>query len=77
MGVRCARSGCRGPCVSAGIGRSLIGLSGRSSLALFFNLDRAYPNPGVHGLNERKLVVGLYEERDYLFDLIQAYANSK
>ena len=32
---------------------------------------------GVHGLNERKLVVGLYEERDYLFDLIQAYANSK
>jgi acetylornithine deacetylase/succinyl-diaminopimelate desuccinylase-like protein len=32
---------------------------------------------GVHGLNERKLVEGLYEERDYLFDLIQAYANSK
>ena len=32
---------------------------------------------GVHGLNERKLVTGLYEERDYLFELIQAYANSK
>jgi acetylornithine deacetylase/succinyl-diaminopimelate desuccinylase-like protein len=32
---------------------------------------------GVHGLNERKSVDGLYEERDYLFDLIQAYANSK
>lgn len=32
---------------------------------------------GVHGLNERKSVEGLYEERDYLFDLIQAYANSK
>jgi acetylornithine deacetylase/succinyl-diaminopimelate desuccinylase-like protein len=32
---------------------------------------------GVHGLNERKLVAGLYAERDYLFDLIQAYANSK
>lgn len=32
---------------------------------------------GVHGLNERKSVQGLYEERDYLFDLIQAYARSK
>ncbi len=32
---------------------------------------------GVHGLNERKSVDGLYVERDYLFDLIQAYANSK
>ena len=32
---------------------------------------------GVHGLNERKSVEGLYEERDYLFDLIQAYGNSK
>ncbi|MES2288198.1 MAG: M20/M25/M40 family metallo-hydrolase [Pseudomonadota bacterium] len=32
---------------------------------------------GVHGLNERKSVAGLYKERDYLFDLIQAYASSK
>jgi acetylornithine deacetylase/succinyl-diaminopimelate desuccinylase-like protein len=32
---------------------------------------------GVHGLNERKSVAGLYLERDYLFELIQAYANSK
>jgi acetylornithine deacetylase/succinyl-diaminopimelate desuccinylase-like protein len=32
---------------------------------------------GVHGLNERKSVEGLYEERDYLFELIQVYANSK
>ncbi len=32
---------------------------------------------GVHGLNERKSVAGLYAERDYLFDLIQAYAASK
>ena len=32
---------------------------------------------GVHGLNERKSVAGLYAERDYLFDLIQAYARSK
>jgi acetylornithine deacetylase/succinyl-diaminopimelate desuccinylase-like protein len=32
---------------------------------------------GVHGLNERKSVQGLYEERDYLFELIQAYGNSK
>ena len=32
---------------------------------------------GVHGLNERKSVEGLYEERDYLFELIQAYASSK
>jgi acetylornithine deacetylase/succinyl-diaminopimelate desuccinylase-like protein len=32
---------------------------------------------GVHGLNEHKSVEGLYQERDYLFDLIQAYANSK
>jgi acetylornithine deacetylase/succinyl-diaminopimelate desuccinylase-like protein len=32
---------------------------------------------GVHGLNERKSVTGLYEERDYLFELIQIYANSK
>ncbi|MBS0577802.1 MAG: M20/M25/M40 family metallo-hydrolase [Proteobacteria bacterium] len=32
---------------------------------------------GVHGLNERKSVQGLYAERDYLFELIQAYANSK
>lgn len=29
---------------------------------------------GVHGLNERKSVEGIYAERDYLFDLIQAYA---
>ncbi|KPF80164.1 peptidase M20 [alpha proteobacterium AAP81b] len=28
---------------------------------------------GVHGLNERKSVEGLYAERDYLFDLIQVY----
>ena len=32
---------------------------------------------GVHGLNERKSVEGLYEERDYLFELIQVYANSR
>jgi len=32
---------------------------------------------GVHGLNERKSVEGLYTERDYLFDLIEVYANSK
>jgi acetylornithine deacetylase/succinyl-diaminopimelate desuccinylase-like protein len=32
---------------------------------------------GVHGLNERKSVQGLYAERDYLFELIQAYASSK
>jgi len=32
---------------------------------------------GVHGLNERKSVQGLYEERDYLYELIQVYANSK
>ena len=32
---------------------------------------------GVHGLNERKSVAGLYAERDYLFELIQIYANSK
>jgi acetylornithine deacetylase/succinyl-diaminopimelate desuccinylase-like protein len=31
---------------------------------------------GVHGLNERKSVAGLYAERDYLFDLIQVYANA-
>lgn len=32
---------------------------------------------GVHGLNERKSVEGLYAERDYLFDLIKVYANTK
>ncbi len=32
---------------------------------------------GVHGLNERKSVAGLYAERDYLFDLIKLYANAK
>jgi acetylornithine deacetylase/succinyl-diaminopimelate desuccinylase-like protein len=32
---------------------------------------------GVHGLNERKSVEGLYDERDYLFDLIQVYASSR
>jgi hypothetical protein len=32
---------------------------------------------GVHGLNERKSVEGLYEERDYLIDLIQVYLNGK
>ncbi|WP_426167103.1 M20/M25/M40 family metallo-hydrolase [Sandarakinorhabdus sp. DWP1-3-1] len=32
---------------------------------------------GVHGLNERKSVAGLYAERDYLFDLITAYASAK
>lgn len=32
---------------------------------------------GVHGLNERRSVAALYKERDYLFELIQAYAASK
>jgi acetylornithine deacetylase/succinyl-diaminopimelate desuccinylase-like protein len=32
---------------------------------------------GVHGLNERKSVAGLYAERDYLFELITLYAQSK
>lgn len=32
---------------------------------------------GVHGLNERRNSAGLYAERDYLFDLITAYAQSK
>lgn len=32
---------------------------------------------GVHGLNERRSVAGLYKERDYLFELIQAYASAK
>ncbi len=32
---------------------------------------------GVHGLNERISVKGVLDERDYLFDLIQAYANAK
>jgi acetylornithine deacetylase/succinyl-diaminopimelate desuccinylase-like protein len=31
---------------------------------------------GVHGLNERKSVDGLYAERDYLFELIGIYANA-
>jgi acetylornithine deacetylase/succinyl-diaminopimelate desuccinylase-like protein len=31
---------------------------------------------GVHGLNERKSVAGLYAERDYLYELITAYAQS-
>ena len=29
---------------------------------------------GVHGLNERISVAGVMKERDYLFDLINAYA---
>ncbi|MEI6417555.1 MAG: M20/M25/M40 family metallo-hydrolase [Sphingomonadales bacterium] len=32
---------------------------------------------GVHGLNERISVAGVYKERDYLFDLITTYANAK
>ena len=32
---------------------------------------------GVHGLNERKSVAGIYAERDYLFDLITTYASAK
>jgi acetylornithine deacetylase/succinyl-diaminopimelate desuccinylase-like protein len=32
---------------------------------------------GVHGLNERISVAGVMKERDYLFDLITAYANAK
>ncbi len=32
---------------------------------------------GVHGLNERKSVDGLYAERDYLFDLIKRYIDAK
>jgi acetylornithine deacetylase/succinyl-diaminopimelate desuccinylase-like protein len=32
---------------------------------------------GVHGLNERKSVEGLYAERDYLFDLIGVYGDAK
>ncbi len=31
---------------------------------------------GVHGLNERISVKGVLDERDYLFDLITAYANA-
>lgn len=30
---------------------------------------------GVHGLNERTRVAGLYAQRDYLFELIKLYAN--
>ena len=29
---------------------------------------------GVHGLNERIRVRSLYEGRDFLFDLVKAYA---
>jgi acetylornithine deacetylase/succinyl-diaminopimelate desuccinylase-like protein len=32
---------------------------------------------GVHGLNEKRSVAGLYAERDYLFDLVKAYAGVK
>ncbi len=32
---------------------------------------------GLHGLNERKSVAGLYAERDYLFDLVKTYAGVK
>jgi acetylornithine deacetylase/succinyl-diaminopimelate desuccinylase-like protein len=32
---------------------------------------------GVHGLNERISVAGVMAERDYLFDLINVYANAK
>jgi acetylornithine deacetylase/succinyl-diaminopimelate desuccinylase-like protein len=32
---------------------------------------------GGHGLNQRRSVEGLFDERDYLFNLIQAYADSK
>lgn len=32
---------------------------------------------GMHGLNERKSVAGLMAERDYLFDLVKAYAGLK
>jgi acetylornithine deacetylase/succinyl-diaminopimelate desuccinylase-like protein len=32
---------------------------------------------GMHGLNEKKSVAGLYAERDYLFDLVKAYAGVK
>jgi acetylornithine deacetylase/succinyl-diaminopimelate desuccinylase-like protein len=32
---------------------------------------------GVHGLNERISIAGVMKERDYLFDLITAYANAK
>ncbi|MBC7505863.1 MAG: M20/M25/M40 family metallo-hydrolase, partial [Sandarakinorhabdus sp.] len=32
---------------------------------------------GMHGLNERKSVAGLMAERDYLFDLVKAYARIK
>ena len=29
---------------------------------------------GIHGLNERMRVSALYEGRDYLYDLVKAYA---
>ena len=32
---------------------------------------------GMHGLNEHVSVAALYAQRDYLFDLIQAYAATK
>lgn len=35
------------------------------------------PQTNAHGLNERKSVAGLMAERDYLFDLVKAYAGVK
>ena len=32
---------------------------------------------GVHGLNERLRVRSLYEGRDFLFDLVKAYASQR
>ena len=32
---------------------------------------------GIHGLNERIRVTSLYDQRDYLFDLVKLFANSK
>ncbi len=29
---------------------------------------------GIHGLNERIRIRSLYDSRDYLFDLVKAYA---
>ena len=53
-----------------GIFLEAIGIPVYGVPGLFFDAD----GNGIHGLNERIGVRSLYDGRDYLYDLVKAYA---
>ena len=53
-----------------GIFLEAIGIPVYGAPGMFIDKDEG----GIHGLNERVRIRSLYEGRDYLFDLVKAYA---